>query len=376
MTKKRNITDKQNSSLQDRKNASYEKQIFDLKQLLEISKSLSSILDYATLIEAILYTCIGQMKVLGAGIFTKQNFDSSYFNLNRNYTGFELDKNYEYIIHEDSPFVKLLNETDTCLTLDEVEKALGSLEGLEEISSLQPSLIIPLKARTHVNGILILGERLDVGEELAFCEYEKEHILNIASLAAIAVSNSALLEMTTTDMMTHLKLKHYFYSVLIGRLEDSNRFKAPLSIMMLDIDFFKKFNDTYGHACGDVVLQRVAALVEDGVRNQDLAARYGGEEFVVMLHDANAAEAMGIAERIRTAIETMDIVYDGQHLTLTISIGIAEYNPFTKPNAKALVDRADQALYESKRNGRNRVTVAPPDISLEPSAEAAVAGSE
>ncbi|MDR2898656.1 MAG: GGDEF domain-containing protein [Spirochaetaceae bacterium] len=365
MTKKRNVVGKSKRVRQIREYASYEKQIFDLKQLLEISKSLSSILEYSTLIESILYTCIGQMKVLGVGIFTKQNFDSSYFHLNNNYTGFELNNNHEYVIHEDSCLIKLLSECNSCMTLDEVKKELGNRDELEAILSLNPSLIVPLKTRTYINGVLILGERLDIGEELSFSEYEKEHILNIASLVAIVVGNAALLEMTTTDMMTHLKLKHYFYSVLIGRLEESSKRKIPLSILMLDIDFFKRFNDSYGHACGDVVLQRVAALIQEGVRSQDLAARYGGEEFVVMLNDTNAEDALGIAERIRTAIEDMDIAYEGQHLTLTISVGISEYNPYTKPNAKVLVDRADKALYESKRNGRNRTTVAEPDIPSE-----------
>jgi len=334
---------------------SFEKQIYDLKQLLEISKSLNSVIDFSTLIEAILYTSMGQMKTLGVAIFTKKNFDASCFHLNRNYCGFELENDFEYAIQEDHPLIKLLNQQNTCITIEDIKEQLEIDSALEGLIALAPSLIVPLKTKNHINGLLVLGEQIT---SEPYSEYEKEHIMNIASLAAIAISNAALLEMTTTDMMTHLKLKHYFYTVLIEKLEVSNEQKMPLSVLMLDIDFFKRFNDTYGHACGDVVLQMVAKVVQQNTRNQDMAARYGGEEFVVMLCDTAAPTALKIAERIRNSIENLDILYDGQHLNLTISIGIAQYTPQIDTNAKNLVDRADKALYNSKQTGRNKVSVA------------------
>ena len=335
--------------------ASIEKQIYDLKQLLEISKSLNSVIDFSTLIEAILYTCMGQMKTLGIAIFTKKNFDAASFQLNRNYCGFELDSEFDYSIPEDHPLVKLMNLQNICLTIDDIKKNIELDSPIESLIALQPSLIVPLKAKNHISGLLLLGEQIT---SEPYSEYEKEHILNIASLAAIAISNAALLEMTTTDMMTHLKLKHYFYTVLMEKLEIGNAQEMSVSVLMLDIDFFKRFNDTYGHACGDVVLQMVASVIQQNTRNQDMAARYGGEEFVVMLSDTPAKTAQKIAERIRNSIENLDILYDGQHLNLTISIGVAQYNPEIDTTAKNLVDRADKALYTSKQTGRNKVTIA------------------
>lgn len=335
--------------------ASPEKQIYDLKQLLEISKSLNSVIDYSTLIEAILYTCMGQMKTLGVAIFTKKNFDACCFQLNRNYCGFELANDYDYSIPEDHPLIKMLSQHNSSTTIAEIRENIPIDAPIEALIALDPSLIVPLKAKNHTNGLLVLGEQITAEP---YSEYEKEHIMNIASLAAIAISNAALLEMTTTDMMTHLKLKHYFYTVLMEKLEISTSQKMPLSVLMLDIDFFKRFNDTYGHACGDVVLQMVASVVQQNTRNQDMAARYGGEEFVVMLCDTPAQTAEKIAERIRTSIENLDILYDGQHLNLTISIGVAEYNPEIDSTAKNLVDRADKALYNSKQTGRNKVSLA------------------
>lgn len=336
--------------------ASSEKQIYDLKQLLEISKSLNSVIDFSNLIEAILYTCMGQMKTLGVAIFTKKNFDATSFQLNRNYYGFELRNDYEYSVPEDHPLIKLLSQRNSCITIDDIKASGIPVDRpIEGLVALQPTLIVPLKAKNHISGLLVLGEQITAEP---YSDYEKEHILNIASLAAIAISNAALLEMTTTDMMTHLKLKHYFYTVLMEKLELSEAQKMPLSVLMLDIDFFKRFNDTYGHACGDVVLQMVASVIQQNTRNQDMAARYGGEEFVVMLCDTNATTAVKIAERIRTSIENLDILYDGQHLNLTISIGVAEKKPGTDQNARVLVDRADKALYNSKQTGRNKVSLA------------------
>jgi len=334
--------------------AIYEKQIYDLKQLLEISKSLNSVIDFSTLIEAILYTCMGQMKTLGVAIFTKKNFDANSFNLNRNYCGFELQNDFDYAFAEGHPLIALLNAKNACITVDDIRQHLEIDPPLQALMALEPTLIVPLKAKTHISGMLVLGEQITAEP---YSPYEKEHIINIASLAAIAISNAALLEMTTTDMMTHLKMKHYFYTVLMEKLEMSDAQKMPLSILMLDIDFFKRFNDTHGHACGDVVLQMVAKVIQQNTRNQDMAARYGGEEFVVMLCDTPIATAHKIAERIRTSIENLDILYDGKHLTLTLSIGVAQFKPHVDTTAKNLVDRADKALYNSKQTGRNKVSI-------------------
>jgi len=165
-------------------------------------------------------------------------------------------------------------------------------------------------------------------------------------------------------MMTHLKLKYYFFNVLTDKLDLAFAQNQPLSVIMFDIDFFKKFNDTYGHACGDYVLQTVAKIIKSGIRGQDMASRYGGEEFTVMLHNTGKEEAMQVAERIRQKIENNDFFYEDQHMQVTISSGVSVFSTDNNPvtSAKQLVEQADQALYMSKRNGRNRVTFADPAI--------------
>ncbi len=335
--------------------ASKEKQIYDLKQLLEISKSLTAVLDFSTLIEAILYTCMGQMKTLGVAIFTKKNFDASFYQLSGNYCGFELTDDLDYAFPEDHPLFAHLSKPGACHTEADLRDLLPTDGPLKALYALKPSLIVPLKTKNRVNGMLVLGEQIS---SEPYSDYEKEHILNIAALASIAISNAALLEMTTTDMMTHLKLKHYFYTVLVEKIEFCAEQGLSLSVLMIDIDFFKRFNDTYGHSCGDTVLQMVANVIQQNTRTQDMAARYGGEEFVVMLCETAGHSAHKIAERIRSSIENLDILYDGQHLSLTVSAGVAEFDPLRDKSAKLLVDRADKALYEAKSSGRNAVKIA------------------
>jgi diguanylate cyclase (GGDEF)-like protein len=333
----------------------YEKQIFDLRQLLEVSKSLNSVLDYNILIDAILLNVMGQMKVLKVGIFAKKGLDSTRFSLHRNYKGFEIEHGIDYSIAESHPVISLFSKQSGCYSLEDLGQRLGSFDGLECVQSLRPSLLVPLKAKGVINGLLVLGDR--IGEEL-FDVYEREYALNLASLAAIAIHNAFLFEMTTTDMMTRLKMKHYFYTVLLERMGESASAGRPLSVVMLDIDFFKKFNDAYGHSCGDAVLKQVARVMQASVRGNDVAARYGGEEFCLLLSDADIDHARNAAERLRSAIASTPTEYEGRSLTVTVSIGVAQYDPRRDVSGKSLIDRADKALYASKQDGRNRVSVA------------------
>ena len=334
-----------------------EKEIFDLKQLLQISKSLNSVLEFDRLIEAILYIVMAQLKTLGAAIFTKKSFDDNIFVLNRDHYGFDITHDVQYSINIDHPLISFLDKSDSGHTPDEISKNIKTDKIVKDLFSLRPSFFVPLKAKNRMIGFLLLGERMESTHQ--FTDYEKNIIENIASLAAIAINNSQLLEMTTTDIMTHLKLKHYFFTLLMERLytiNSSGEKKETLSILMLDIDFFKNINDTYGHAVGDIVLEEVARIIKSCTRSADTAARYGGEEFVVMLNNTPSDAAMAIAERIRKSIEEKIIMYNGKKINVTISIGVSSYN-FDFESAKSIVDRADKALYESKQNGRNNVTL-------------------
>ena len=353
-------------------NEDYEKRLYDLQQLLEIARSLCSAMDYSRQIESILYVCMGQMRVLGAGIFVLDNWETDNYILGTNYIGMDLDSQIEYVIPRNHPVIEVLNEKERAFVVDDIKKALPN-ESLEEIYSLKPSLILPFFQGRQINGILILAERMDFGGGTAYSDYEIKQILSIASLAGITINNATLFERSSTDMMTHMKMKYYFFNVLGEKLELAFSQNVPVAVIMFDIDHFKLFNDTYGHACGDYVLISVSKIMKANVRQQDMASRYGGEEFTVMLPNTSKDDAMAMAERIRKIIEETDFVYEGQHMHVTISGGVSVYDKDLNPvrETKELVEQADKALYVSKKNGRNRITFADPEIIASSQADCA-----
>jgi two-component system cell cycle response regulator len=167
------------------------------------------------------------------------------------------------------------------------------------------------------------------------------------------------LEMAITDQLTGLHNRRYMSRHLDNLVETAKETGKPIAFVIMDIDYFKAVNDSYGHDIGDEVLKEFASRIAANVRGIDLACRYGGEEFVVVMPDTDVAFAMSVSERLRKSIETtpFPISRDPKSLNLTISIGIAG-SEGESDSASALLHRADQALYRAKRTGRNKVVAA------------------
>lgn len=179
--------------------------------------------------------------------------------------------------------------------------------------------------------------------------------------------NEQLLELSATDALTELKNRGHFDRVFQSAVVHAYRYQEPLSLLMLDIDHFKQFNDNYGHLVGDDCLKMVAQCVRQLVtRPQDLAARYGGEEFVVLLPSTPRKGALDVAERIRVAVEKMAFPLSGQTLHLTISIGVCTVTPDKADATAEIFGRADNALYQAKANGRNCVVAWSPGQGATP----------
>jgi diguanylate cyclase (GGDEF)-like protein len=174
-----------------------------------------------------------------------------------------------------------------------------------------------------------------------------------------------LQKLATTDGLTKLYNSRSFYSQLELEVDRYNRYKHPLSLLLLDIDNFKEFNDNFGHLEGDKVLVRFSQIIKSCLRTNDSAYRYGGEEFTVILPETNGDEAKTVAQRIRSSLESEKFKpIPDKNAQITISIGVTQYYP--KEELSAFIRRADKAMYLSKKNGRNRVSVLlaePPVIS-------------
>ena len=165
-----------------------------------------------------------------------------------------------------------------------------------------------------------------------------------------------LQKLAITDGLTKLYNSRSFYTQLELEVDRFNRYKHPLSLLLLDIDNFKEYNDKYGHLEGDKVLVRFSQIIKSCLRANDSAYRYGGEEFTVILPETTGEEAKTVAQRIRTTLETENFLpKPNQKATITISIGVTQCYP--KEELSAFIRRADKAMYLSKQNGRNRVSV-------------------
>jgi len=174
---------------------------------------------------------------------------------------------------------------------------------------------------------------------------------------AVQEQNRQLQEMANRDGLTGLYNHRYFHEQLSQDFLRAKRYHENLSCVLFDIDFFKKFNDTYGHQTGDIVLKALASVVQRATRESDLSARYGGEEFALILYHTDGPAAYEAAERLRTMVESHEVQDNGNVLRVTISLGVATFPHERVHDSKELVDYADQALYKAKDNGRNRVEV-------------------
>ncbi|MBA3503856.1 MAG: GGDEF domain-containing protein, partial [Deltaproteobacteria bacterium] len=196
---------------------------------------------------------------------------------------------------------------------------------------------------------------LEMNRELEAKIHERTHEL--------AEANARLAQLAVTDGLTNLYNHRHFHERLTLEVERSQRSGLPLSLLMLDVDHFKQFNDTFGHPAGDEVLRQLARVLADTRRANDVVARYGGEEFAVILVDTAKFTAAKVADRVRDRVCSHDFSEAAPRASkLSVSIGVATF-PDDGADAEALVRSADTALYAAKRAGRNRVVLATEALS-------------
>src|SRR6267378_3435705 len=245
----------------------------------------------------------------------------------------------------------------------ELEQLCGHVTA--ESNSAQPYLCVPLFAEGETLGLLHL-RRADEESTPSAIASSMESYLNLAVALAeetsLALANlkarDSLHEQSIRDSLTGLYNRRFLEEFLLRELARADRKKHPLSIITMDIDHFKRINDTLGHGAGDIVLRRVGLMLQGFVRQSDIACRVGGEEFSVLLPEASMQIATQRAEAIRKAVQELKLKYEDQTLSdITISLGVAAF-PDHGTTPVALLHAADQALYDAKYRGRDRVASA------------------
>lgn len=228
-------------------------------------------------------------------------------------------------------------------TLVDVHDQIKQADSLEDLSRVVSSVVEDTKRIVHQHK-----------------ELETQLMSSSSQVAELRKNLENVRKEAMTDGLTGLANRKSFDRYISNCITEAEEESKPFTLLMIDIDHFKSFNDNYGHQIGDQVLRLVARTLTDGVKGRDVAARYGGEEFAVILPESPVQAGVAVGNALRKAVESKEVVNRTTNETLgriTVSIGVAEYKEGEDVNT--LIDRADAALYDAKHNGRNQVVAAP-----------------
>lgn len=271
------------------------------------------------------------------------------------YNGSETGENVRNLQIKMQEFFNVPPEKTTEI-LDEV--ALKSIDVLDvfeiDPGAMKPYSQILQEANDELGKLNLSYEQLVL--ELKESKKKSERFANELRLA-----NKTLEELAFRDGLTKLYNHRYFQEVFSKELKRAKRYNRPLSLIMFDIDFFKKVNDSYGHPAGDQVLMNLSNTISNAIRPSDTFARYGGEEFAVLLPETSQSGLKVFAERLRRCAAATVTEVGGHTIQVTVSCGGVEFLPTDEATTQLLIDIADQGLYQSKANGRNKVTIMPLD---------------
>lgn len=249
----------------------------------------------------------------------------------------------------DSKTVEALEKSAGVITLkdslkDERYKLLS--EWMRAVSS---GMAVPFITNKTLRGLIFL----DIEPE------DKEYVSAFVNQVSMSLENARLYHEAIIDGLTKLYVRRYFEIQLHTEVKRVKRFGENLSVMMLDIDHFKKINDRYGHQAGDYVLKKLSRILKEKTREVDIVSRYGGEEMIILLPGSDAEGALHTAERIRESVEGHNFLFKGEKIKVTISAGVSEVTPENLISPDEAVSLADKALYRAKNTGRNRVLLSP-----------------
>ena len=346
---------------------------YDYRQtLLRFSSRMGNILNLNELANEMLPAITKALHITQAKLLF-QDTASDDFATHFTYPKVEGELSDELRFKADNPIVVWLDKKGSPLHPEQID-VIPEFKGLweaekEQLAIFNVGLLFPIKSRGKLIGILALGNKR---QGTFFSHEDIELVHSMASQAGIVIENARLYTQATvranTDGLTRLYNHRHFHERLEQEIARGSRFGTRFSLIMLDLDLFKPYNDIYGHLAGDKILRKIAGYIKNSIRSLDMAFRYGGEEFAIILPEAWFDDAYKVAERIRQTIESK---MSDQTMPLTISLGVASW-PADGVMAEEIIACADTALYRAKQTGRNRTCLSS-DISKP---EARLAGLE
>ncbi|MFN9719326.1 MAG: GGDEF domain-containing protein [Planctomycetota bacterium] len=239
--------------------------------------------------------------------------------------------------------------SDLCIEEDSVSRRHAYIEhavGVDTVFDLEST------NGTWINDLRILTKRLEPGDRLRF---GSQIFTYLSATSLEAQYHESVFKIMTTDGLTRTYNRRYLLESLDRELQRCRRRSLKLSAMLIDIDHFKRVNDTWGHLAGDTILVEFAQRVSSVLQGDETFARYGGEEFALVIPDADLEEAIETAENIRLAVSTTPVLFDGERIPITVSIGVAQFSNDSAIDAASLLNFADRMLYVAKSCGRNQV---------------------
>jgi diguanylate cyclase (GGDEF)-like protein len=324
------------------------------RSLLGFSSKMSNILNLDALAKEILPSITKALSINRASLLL-QDSDSGDFNVQFAYPKAKDMVGGNLRFSADSSITAWLDKKSSPINPVQIG-SIPEFRGLwqiekEQLTKSDLGLLYPLKSRDKLIGILALGKKLSGG---LYSHEDIELVASIANQAGIIIENAQLYThakiRANTDELTGLYNHRHFHERLEQEIARGSRFGSTFSLIMMDIDLFKAYNDIYGHLAGDQVLRRVGKYIESSIRSIDLAFRYGGEEFAIILPEARLDDAYKVAERIRKTIESKT---SSRAMPITVSLGLANW-PNDGVMKEEIIGRADVALYRAKQTGRNR----------------------
>ncbi len=327
----------------------FQEGMLDLYSLVELSRTISASLDLDQLFTTTVKQVAAVSGVESYALFLHDESANRLVARTLSGTGTEFLQDRQFSLEEGLAGRAFQSRTP------EAHSGRSSLPWPDVPPQARSVMTLPLTSSEKTIGVLLLYSETPG----AFSERQTAYFTAVAKQLAVAVENAQLFlktkELTYRDAVTELFNRRYFEEALEREVRRAVRYNLPLSLLMVDIDHFKIYNDTNGHHQGDNVLKEVAARITENTRQVDIVARYGGEEFVVILPMTSKTHARLVAEKLRRSVEETKV--PGEEVLpggrLTISLGLAAY-PEDASNPTGLIQAADAALYTAKRRGRNR----------------------